>query len=77
VKRVFFLCCADFAMAFLDLICLQYLNKDEDHGKDMLGRAILKLKLQGNFVSTDYEFSFSIFTSLITNNNFGLNIVPC
>jgi hypothetical protein len=43
VKRVFFLFNAAFVIVFLDLICLQYLNKDEDHGKYMLVRAILKL----------------------------------
>jgi len=46
VKRDFFLLNAAFAMVIRDLICLQYLNKDKDHGKDMLGRAILKLNFK-------------------------------
>jgi hypothetical protein len=37
---------AVFAMVILDLICSQYLNKDEDYGKDMFGRAILKLNFK-------------------------------
>jgi hypothetical protein len=37
---------AAFAMVILDLICSQYLNKDEDLGKDMLGRATLQLNFK-------------------------------
>jgi hypothetical protein len=33
-------------MAFQDLTCLPYLNNDEDHGKDMLVRTILKLNFK-------------------------------
>jgi len=46
VKRDFFLLNAAFGIVILDLICSKYLNKDKDHGKDTLGRAILKLNFK-------------------------------
>jgi hypothetical protein len=46
VKRVFFLLNAAFAMVILDSAGSQYLNKNEDHGRDILGRVILKLNFK-------------------------------
>jgi hypothetical protein len=76
VKRDFFLLNAAFAIVILDLICSQYLNKDIDHGKDMLARAILKLNFKDILFQPIANLFFVFFTFSITNNNFGLNIVP-
>jgi hypothetical protein len=76
VKRDFFLLNAAFAIVILDLICSQYLNKDKDHGKDMLVRAIVKLNFKDILFQPIINIFFVFFTFSITNNNLGLNIVP-